>query len=95
MARRRLRSMTVSLEAPPNRSASLTTSQLETVQRVWDSARLPPISGYAATFLALAVATNPTLAATLTTVNFDEADSVAAAVEALLLLRQRTLRVTS
>ena len=87
--------MTVSLEAPPAPSASLTTSQLEAVQRVWDIAGLPPTSGYAATFLALAVATNPTLAETLTTINFDEADSVATAVEALLRWRQRTFRVTS
>jgi hypothetical protein len=80
--------MTVSLEAPPAQSASLTTSHLEAVQRVWRIAGLPPTAGYAATLLAIAVATNKTLAATLTTVNFDDADSVANAVEELLQWRQ-------
>ena len=84
--------MTVSLQAP---SASLTTSHLETVQRVWRIAGLPPTSGYAATFLAIAVATDQTLAATLTTVDFDDADSVANAVEELLQWRQHTFRATS
>ena len=87
--------MTVSFEAPPARSTSLTSSQLETVQCVWDRAGLPPTSGYAAAFLATAVATNAIPAATLTTVNFDEAESVAAAVEALVQWRQHTFQVTS
>jgi hypothetical protein len=73
----------------------LTTSQLETVQRVWGLAGLPPASGYAATFLAIAVATNQTLAATLAAVDFDDADSVTNAVEKLLQWRQRTFRATS
>jgi hypothetical protein len=73
----------------------LTTSQLETVQRVWGLAGLPPTSGYAATFLAIAVATNQTLAATLDAVDLDDADSVTNAVEKLLQWRQRTFRATS
>jgi hypothetical protein len=87
--------MTISLEAPPTRSASLTTSQLESVQRVWHIAGLPPTSGYSATFLAKAVASNQTLAATLTTVDFDDAESVAIAVEELLQWRQHAFRATS
>ena len=87
--------MTISLEAPPTRSTSLTTPPLESVQRVWHVAGLPPTSGYAATFLALAVASNPTLAATLTTVNFDDAESVANAVATLLQWRQQAFRATS
>ncbi|MEP7114809.1 MAG: hypothetical protein ABI862_16190 [Ilumatobacteraceae bacterium] len=75
--------MNVSLQASPTRSATLTTSQLESVQRVWEIAGLPPTSGYAATFLAMAVASSPTLAATLTSVDFDDADSVLRAVEEL------------
>ena len=87
--------MTVTIETPPARSASLTTSQLEAVQRVWGIAGLPPISGYGATFFAMAVATNQTLSATLTTLDFDDADSVTNAVEELLQWRQRTFRATS
>jgi hypothetical protein len=87
--------MTISLEAPPTRSASLTTSQLESVQRVWRIAGLPPTSGYAVTFLAMAVAANQTLAETLTTVDFDDAESVANAVEELLQWRQQAFRATS
>ena len=87
--------MTVSLETPPARSASLTTSQLEAVQRVWGIAGLPPTSGYAATVLAMSVATDQTLAATLTAVDFDDADSVTNAVEELLQWRQRAFRATS
>ena len=52
--------MTVFRETPPTRSASLTTSQLESVQRVWQIAGFPAVSGYAATFLAMAVASAPT-----------------------------------
>jgi hypothetical protein len=87
--------MTVSLEAPPTRSASLTTLQLETVQRVWEIAGLAPTSGYSATLQAMAVATNQTLAATLDTVDFDDPDSVSNAVKQLLQWRQRTFRATS
>jgi hypothetical protein len=87
--------MTVSLEAPPARSASLTTSQLETLQRVWGIGGLPPASGYAATFVAMAAATDQTLAATLAVVDFDDADSVTSAVAELLGWRQRTFRATS
>ena len=68
--------MTVSLETPPARSASLTTLQLEAAQRVWGIAGLPPTSGYAATILAMAVATDQTLAVTMTAVDFDDADLV-------------------
>ena len=87
--------MTTSLEAPPTRSASLTTSQLESVQRVWHIAGLPPTSGYAATCLAMQVASNQTLAATLITVDFDDAESVASAVDKLLQWRQQAVRTTS
>ena len=87
--------MTTSLEATPTRSASLTTSQLESVQRVWHLAGLPPTSGYAATFLAMTVSSDPTLAATLTTVDFDDAESVANAVAQLLQWRRQAFRATT
>ena len=73
----------------------MTTSQLESVQRVWQVAGLPPTSGYAATFLAMAVASNPAFATTLTTVDFDDAESVANAVEELLQWRQQAFRAIS
>jgi hypothetical protein len=41
------------------------------------------------------MATNQTLAATLAAVDFDDADSVAKAVDELLQWRQRTFRATS
>jgi hypothetical protein len=87
--------MTISLEALRTRSASLTTSQLESAQRVWHIAGLPPASGYAAGFLAMAVASDRTLAATLTVVDFDDAESVANAVVKLLNWRQHAFRATS
>jgi hypothetical protein len=87
--------MTVVLEAPARRSASLTTSQLETVQGVWRIAGLPPASGYAAAFVEISVATNETLAATLASVDFGDAGSVANAVDELLRSRELTFRATS
>lgn len=65
------------------------------MQRVWGIAGLPPTSGYASTFVVMAVATDQTLVATLTTVQLDNADSVANAVEQLLQWRQRTFLATS
>jgi hypothetical protein len=82
--------MTLLLEVPSARSASLTSSQLGTVQRLWHIAGLPPVSGYGTTFLAATVASDPTLADMLSLVDFDSASSVADAVEALLQSRQRT-----
>lgn len=77
------------------RSASVTTSKLEALRRVWQAAGFPPASGYAATFLANVVASNRTLAATLTTVDVDDADSLVDAVDALLRWRRQAFRVTS
>ena len=71
------------------------TSQPEAVQRVWLIAGVPPTTGSAATFPAMAVATNRTLAATVATVDLDDADSVANPVEELLQWRQRRFRATS
>jgi hypothetical protein len=87
--------MTATLETHPARSASLTTSQWKSVQLVWDIAGLPPTSGYAATLLALAVASDDSLAVTLTTVDFDEAEWGANAVDTLVEWRQRTFSATS
>jgi hypothetical protein len=81
--------MTLLLETPSVRSARLTSSQLATVQRLWRIAGLPPVSGYASTFLAIAVASDTTLANMLSSVDFDNAGSVADAVDALLQRRQR------
>jgi hypothetical protein len=82
--------MTLHLEVPTARSASLTSSQLATVQGLWHIAGLPPVSGYGTALLATAVASDPTLADMLPSVNFDDAGSVAAAVQVLLEWRQRT-----
>jgi hypothetical protein len=90
----RSRDTTVFREAPPKRSASLTTSQLQSVQRVWQTAGFPAVSGYAATFLAMAVASDPTIAATLTSVDFDDVDSVTNAVEQLTRWREQAFRAT-
>ena len=86
--------MTVFRETPPARSASLTTSQLESVQRVWQIAGFPAVSGFAATFLAMAVASAPTVAATLTTVDFDDVDSATNAVNELVRWRAQAFRPT-
>jgi hypothetical protein len=82
--------MTHLLEVPTARSASLTSSQLATVQRLWQLAGLPPVSGYGAALLATAVASDPTFADMLPLIDFDNAGSVADAAEALLQWRQRT-----
>lgn len=87
--------MNVSLQTSPTRSATLTTAQLESVQRVWEIAGLPPTCGYAATFLAMAVASHPALAATLTSVDFDDAESVLNAVEELGWWRRHAFGATS
>ena len=92
--RERSHDMTVFRETPPARSASLTTSQLESVQRVWQIAGFPAVSGFAATFLAMAVASAPTVAATLTTVDFDDVDSVTNAVNELVRWRAQAFRAT-
>jgi len=87
--------MTPSLVAPPARSASLSTSQLESVQRVWRIAGLPTVSGFAATVLAMTVASTPALAATLTTVDFDDVDAVTNAVEELSRWRRQGFQAIS
>jgi hypothetical protein len=80
--------MTLLLEVPSARSASLTSAQLATVQRLWHVAGLPPVSGYGTALLAAAVASDPALTDMLSSVDFDSAGSV----EALLQWRQRTFR---
>ena len=84
--------MTLLPEAPATRSASLTSAQLATLQRLWHLAGLPPVSGYGTALLASAVASAPTLADMLSSVDLDNADSIADAVEGLLRWRQRTFR---
>ena len=84
--------MTVSLEVPSARSASLTTQQLATLQRLWHIAGLTPVSGYGTALLATAVAFDPTLTDMLSSVDFDNAGSVADAVEAVLQWRQRSIK---
>jgi hypothetical protein len=85
----RLRDMTNLLEVRFARSASLTSPQLVTMQRLWHIAALPPVSGYGRTFLAVAATSDPALA-NMSSVDFDNAGSVAGAVDALLQWRQRT-----
>jgi hypothetical protein len=79
----RLQGMTSSLVATDARPIILTTSQLEMVQRVWQLAGWPPLSGYGIVALGATVAVNGPLAATLTSVDFDDASSVANAVRVL------------
>ena len=79
-------------EVPSARSASLTSAQLATVQRLWHIAGLPPVSGYGIALLAIVVASDPTLVDMLSSVDFDDAGSVADSVEALLQWRQRTFK---
>ena len=52
--------MTLTPEVPSARSASLTSAQLATLQRLWHIAGLPPVSGYGIALLAMAVAADPT-----------------------------------
>jgi hypothetical protein len=84
-----LQVVTPPLDATTARQPSLTTAQLAMVQRVWHLAGWPPVSGYGTVVLAVTVAANGPLAATLTTVDFDDASSVAHAVEALCCARVR------
>jgi hypothetical protein len=82
--------MTHQIEVSTVRPASLTSSQLATTERLWQLAGLPPVSGYGTALLAIGVASDPTLSDMLPSVHFDDADSVSAAVEALVQWRQRT-----
>lgn len=84
--------MTLQTEVPFARSASLTSPQLATLQRLWCIAGLPPVSGYGAAVLTIAVAPDRTLPDMLASVDFDNAASLAESVEALLQWRQRTFR---
>ena len=77
---------------PSARSASLTSQQLATLQLLWHVAGLPPVLGYGTALLAMSVASDRTLADMLSSVDFDNAGSVADAIEALLQWRQRTIR---
>jgi hypothetical protein len=82
--------MTHQIGVRADRPASVTSSQLATAERLWQLAGLRPVSGYGTALLAIGVASDPTLADMLPSVDFDDADSVTAAVEALLEWRQRT-----
>ncbi len=84
--------MSVPLEVPAARSASLTSLQLATLQRLWHIAGLPPVSGYGTALVAIAAAADAALSNTLSSVALDNADSVADAIETLLQWRQRTFR---
>jgi hypothetical protein len=86
--------MALQFETPRPRSASLTSAQLVTLQRLWHVAGLPPVSGYGTALLAIAVASTPTLADMLPLVDFNNPDSVADAVEALLQWRQATMKLS-
>src|SRR6476659_3413650 len=75
--------MTLRIDVPASRLATLTASQLETVQRLWSLAGLPPLTGYGAVFLAIAVGADRAVARRVTSVDFNDPYSVAGAVEAL------------
>jgi hypothetical protein len=74
------------------RSASLTSAQLTTLQRLCRIAGLEVVSGYGSALLAIAVASDSTLADMLRWIDFDDDGSVADAVDALLRWRQRTFK---
>lgn len=84
--------MTRPLTVPSARLASLTTPQLAALQRLWQIARLPPISGYGIAVLAIAAAHDPTLADTLSSVEFNDAGSVGNGIDVLRQWRQRTVK---
>jgi hypothetical protein len=75
--------MTLRIDVPAGRPATLTAWQLETVQRLWSLAGLPPLTGYGAVFLAIAVGADRAVARRVASVDFNDPDSVAGAVEAL------------
>ena len=85
----RLRGVTFHLETPYARVASLTTRQLAALQRVWQTAGLPPTSGYETAIVAVAVTYDPTLVEVLSSVDLDDTQSVADAVANLLQWRRR------
>jgi hypothetical protein len=65
--------VTISLETQTARPATLTTSELDSLLRLWRLAGLPATTGYGTTILAMAVAmavaSNQALAAALTSVD--------------------------
>lgn len=81
------------VEATATQPRSLTTSQLDVLLRVWRLAGWLPASGYELVLMAAIVAANGPLTATLTSVDFDDASSVANAVSALHDLPQHVARV--
>jgi hypothetical protein len=84
--------MTTARESTIARPTTLTTPQLAKVLRVWRAAGWLPVSGYEIVALAAIVAANGPLTETLTSVDFDDAGSVANAVTALLESRDRMWR---
>lgn len=82
--------MTPSLNDTNPRSASLTTPQLDKLQRLWHISGLAPTSGYGTAALAAAVASHSALADTLASLDFDDSHSVAKGVGALRWWRQST-----
>ncbi|MCW2751834.1 MAG: hypothetical protein JWR83_2944 [Aeromicrobium sp.] len=82
--------MTHQIEVRTVHPVSLTISELATTERLWQLAGLPPVSGYGTALLAIGVASDARIVDMLPSVDFDDSDSVAAAVEALLQWRQRT-----
>jgi hypothetical protein len=76
----------------PTPQPTLTRTQLESVLRVWRAAGWPPIDSYATIALAYTVAANPPLTETLTTVDFNDSESVAHAVKTLKEARDRMWR---
>lgn len=78
--------------ATRSRSSSVTTSELEAVQRLWSIAGLPATSGYGAVILAVLLASAPALVDMVSSIDFDDADAVADAVDALLRWRDDVQR---
>ena len=73
--------------ATRSRSSSVTTSEFAAVQRLWSIAGLPPTSGYGAVILAVLFASAPALVDMVSSVDFEDAEAVADAVDALLRWR--------
>jgi hypothetical protein len=84
--------MTLPFDVLSARPASLSSPQLVTLQRLWRIGGLTPISGYGIAVVAMAAASDRTLADTLSSVDFNEAGSVTNAIDALLQWRERAIK---
>jgi hypothetical protein len=83
--------MALHLEWKPSESPALSTRQVTVLERLWCLAGLAPMPGYDGVFLAIAASSDSGLVHTLSSVDLDDAESVAYAVSALLQWRKRVM----